>query len=280
MKYRLTCATLAGVGGAFALAVPAQAQFLPLLTFEGPDLVAPNDGGEGIGANPGGGVLSAFGATEGTTAFFFDNSPSANAVYFDIGTVNGNPADPAGGGHAERLANYNVIRDAALAAEAGQTVNLEFDVTYDATAVAAAGFFQFGVFANSNNGFDGVWFGGLNQGNIGPGGNFPQPGSEAANGVTFTILDPADLVTDFVGAVRFSVPVGPGKALELGTGLPPDGAFDFAQLGFNRNSGYQGTLDIAVDRVGFNIVPEPAAMGVLALAGAAGFVRRPRRRGA
>jgi hypothetical protein len=261
-----------------ALVGRAHAQgFVPLLTFEGPDLVAPNDGGEGIGANAGGGVVSAVGATEGLSAFFFDNSPSANAVYFDLGTVNNNLADPNGGGHAERLANYNAIATASAAAEAGTPVFLEFDVRYDASAVTAAGFFQLGVFANSNNGFDGVWFGGLNQGNMGPGGDFPQAGSEAGAGVTFTVLDPADLVTDFVGALRFSVPVGLGKALELGSGNPPDGQFDFAQLGFNRNSGYTGTLDISFDRVGFRIVPEPGAAVLSLIAGVALFGRRRRR---
>ena len=274
MRVRCASAVLGAVAVA-GVAAPANAQFLPVLTFEGPDLVAPNDGGEGIGANAGGGVVSPTGATEGASAFFFDNSPSANGVYFDIGTVNGNPADPAGGGHAERLLNYNAIAAASAAAEAGSPVFLEFDVTYDATGVAAAGFFQLGVFINSNNGFDGVWFGGLNQGNIGPGGDFPQPGGEA--GVTWTVLDPADLVTDFVGALRFSVPTGPGMPLELGSGMPPDGAFDFAQLGFNRNSGYQGTLDISFDRVGFNIVPEPASL-VLGLAGLALAGRRRRGR--
>ena len=182
MSVSLAAAATLGV------AATAQAQFLPLLTFEGPDLVAPNDGGEGIGANAGGGVVSPTGATEGTSAFFFDNSLSGNAVYFDIGTVNGNVLDPNGGGHAERLANYNVIAAASAAAEAGSPVFLEFDVSYDATGVTGAGFFQLGVFANSDNGFDGVWFGGLNQGNIGPGGNFPQPGNEAGAGVGWTCL--------------------------------------------------------------------------------------------
>jgi hypothetical protein len=252
----------------------AHAQFLPLLTFEGPDLVAPNDGGEGIGANAGGGVVSSFGATEGSNAFFFDNVPSGNSIMFDIGTVNGNVADPSGGGHAERLQNYNVIAAASTAAEAGQTVTLEFDVTYDATGVTGAGFLQLGVFANSNDGFDGVWFGGLNQGNIGPGGDFPQAGSEA----TFTILDPANLTTDFVGTVRFSVPFGNGKALDVGSGHPPDGAFDFAQLGFNRNSGYTGPLDLSFDRVGFNIAPEPGSASVLLSVAGLSLARRRRRR--
>lgn len=277
MRTGFTCIVLGAGAALLSMSAPqAQAQFLPLLTFEGPDVVAPNDGGEGIGANAGGGVVSPFGATQGANAFFFDNSPSANAVYFDIGTVNGNVADPNGGGHAERLQNYNTIAAASAADEAGTAVTLQFDVTYDATGVTTAGFFQFGVFANSNDGFDGVWFGGLNQGNIGPGGNFPQAGSEP--GVTFTILDPADFVTDMVGAVRFSVPVGNGKALDLGSGHPPDGAFDFAQMGFNRNSGYTGTLDIAIDNVGFNIVPEPASAGVLmSVAGLALAGRRRRR---
>ena len=272
MKLYLTCVSFAAAA-MLTVAVPAQAQFIPVLTFEGPDLQAPNDGGEGIGANPGGGVLSPTGATEGTTAFFFDNSPSANATYFDIGTVNGDPVPP---NSQERQNNWAAIRDAALAAEAGAPVFLEFDVTYDATGVTGAGFFQLGVFINSNNGFDGVWFGGLNQGNIGPGGDFPQPGGEAGAGVGWTVLDPADLVTDFVGALRFSVPAGPGKPLNFGTGNPPDGAFDFAQLGFNRNSGYQGTLDIAFDRVGFKVVPEPATVGLLGLGAMAALIWRRR----
>jgi hypothetical protein len=260
-------------GAMLGIAATAQGQTIPVLTFEGPDLVAPNDGGEGLGVNNGG-VVSPTGATEGANALFFDNSLSANALYFDIGTVNGNPLDPNGGGHAERLANYNAIAAASALAESGTPVFLEFDVSYDATGVTGAGFFQLGVFANSNNGFDGVWFGGLNQGNIGPGGDFPQPGGEAGNGVTFTILDPADFINDHVGAIRFSVPVGLGKALELGSGNPPDGIFDFAQMGFNRNSGYTGTLDISFDRIGFT--PEPATAGVLAFAALAALSRRRR----
>lgn len=276
MRYRLTCAALAGAVGAFALAsAPAQAQFIPVLTFEGPDLQPPDDGGEGLGVNNGG-VLSPTGATEGTTAFFFDNSSTGGATYFDIGTVNGDPVPP---NSPERFNNWAAIRDAALAAEAGQPVTFEFDVTYDASAMTGQTFFQLGVFINSNNGFDFCAFGDLNQGNIGPGGNFPQPGNQAAQGVTFTVLDPADLVTDFVGALRFSIPAGPGMPLSFGTGNPPDGAFDFAQLGFNRNGNAGvGPLDISFDRAGFNVVPEPAGAGVLALVGVAALSRSRRRR--
>jgi hypothetical protein len=242
-------------GAVLGLAASAQAEFVPLLTFEGPDTVGPADGGEGLGVNNGG-VVGAFGATEGTSALVFNDTIATNGVWFDIGTINGNPADPNGGGHAERLANFLVCQQAGLAGENGSSVTLEFDFTYDATGMTEQTFFQVGTAINSNNGFDGCWFGGLNQGNIGPGGNFPQPGNEAGAGATFTILDPADLVTDFVGAIRFSIPTGPGKVLEFGTGIPPDGVFDFAQLLFNRNgAGVGGTFDVAFDRVGFNIIP-------------------------
>src|SRR5688572_6199227 len=263
-QMRVQCASLVlGAVAAAGVAAPAGAQFLPVLTFEGPDLQAPDDGGEGLGVNNGG-VLSPTGATQGTTALFFNDTSTGGATYFDIGTVNGDPVPP---NSPERLNNYTAIRDAALAAEAGQPVTFEFDVTYDASGMTATTFFQLGVFINSNNGFDFCAFGDLNQGNIGPGGDFPQPGNQAAQGVTFTVLDPANLVNDFVGALRFSIPVGPGKPLELGTGLPPDGAFDFAQLGFNRNgTAGVGTLDISFDRAGFNIVPEPASLGVVGLA--------------
>ena len=272
MRLCLTCVTLVAAA-MLGVAGPAEAQFVPVLTFEGPDLDGGPDGGEGLGVNNGG-VLGGFGATEGTTALFFDNSSTAGATYFDIGTVNGDPVPP---NSQERQNNWSAIRQAALAAESGQTVTLEFDVTYDASAMFGTTFFQLGVFINSNNGFDGVWFGGLNQGNIGPGGDFPQPGNEAGAGVTWTVLDPANLTTDFVGALRFSVPAGPGKPLDFGTGNPPDGAFDFAQLGFNRNgNGGVGTLDIAFDRVGFNIVPEPATVGLLGFGALAALARRRR----
>jgi MprA protease rhombosortase-interaction domain-containing protein len=275
MRLSYRCAAAMGAAAAWlgVASSDAQAQFIPLLTFEGPDLQAPDDGGEGLGVNNGG-VLSPTGATEGTTAFFFNDTSTGGATYFDIGTVNGDPVPP---NSPERFNNWAVVRDAALAAEAGQDVTLEFDVTYDASGMTGTTFFQLGVFINSNNGFDFVAFGDLNQGNIGPGGDFPQPGNQAAQGVTFTVLDPADFVNDFVGQLRFSVPAGPGKPLELGTGLPPDGAFDFAQFGFNRNgTAGVGPLDIAFDRVGFNIVPEPATAGLLAVAGLAGLARRRR----
>ena len=254
MRLRNTTSTLAAAA-MFGLAASAHAELRPVLTFEGPDLQAPNDGGEGLGLNNGG-VVSPIGATEGSSALFFNDIPTGPlGNYFDIATVNGNTAQPEAGGHPERLANYQAIRDAALAAEAGIPVFLEFDVSYDATNVHTFTFFQLGVFINSDNGFDWCAFGDLNQGNIGPGGNFPQPGNQSGEGVTFTVLDPANFTTDFAGAVRFSVPAGPNKPLNFGTGDPPDGVFNFAQLGFGRNSNSgAGTIDLSFDRVFFNIV--------------------------
>jgi hypothetical protein len=271
MRMRFASLVL-GAAAVVGAASAAQAQFIPVLTFEGPDLQAPDDGGEGLGTNNGG-VLSSTGATEGTTALFFHNSGTAGATYFDIGTVNGDPVPP---NSQERFNNWAAIRDAALAAEAGKTVTLDFDVTYDASAMTGTTFFQLGVFINSNNGFDSAAFGDINQGNIGPGGNFPQPGNDP--NVTFEVIDPANLTTDFVGTLRFHIPAGPGKTLNFGTGTPPDGAFDFAQFGFNRNGAAGvGTLDISFDRVGFNVAPEPATVGLLAVA-ALGTLGSRRRR--
>jgi hypothetical protein len=249
-----------------ASASQASAQaFLPVLTFEGPDVSGAADGGEGLGVNNGG-VLGSFGATEGTTALVFDNALAANQVFFDIGTVNGDPVPP---NDPERLANYAVIAAAAAAAEAGQDVKLNFDVTYDASGVTNEGFLQVGVFINSEAGFDALWFGGLVGGNIGFTGTFPTLApAAAAGGVTMTVLDPSNyLAGDNLGAVRFSIPVGPSEILLLSSGGDP--GFDFAQLGFNRNSGYGGVVDFAFDNVGFEIIPEPTAGAIMVVAGLA-----------
>jgi hypothetical protein len=278
----LGAAALLGAAGS------AQAQFLPMATFEGPDLSGTPDGGEGLGTNNGG-AIGTFGATEGTSSLFFDNKAAGNQVLFDFGTMNGDPVPP---NDPERRNNYLVVAAASQAADPDpggppappQDVFLQFDVTYDASATTTRGFIQLGVSINSEAGFDALWFGGLLNGDLGnpPFGpaDFPQlDPAAAAGGVTMTALDPSNFSTgDFVGAVRVSIPVGPSKILLLGTGGDP--GFDFAQLGFNMNSGYGGALDLAYDNIGFQIgaVPEPASAGLLASAGLGLLAGRRRRR--
>jgi hypothetical protein len=272
MRSRIAC--LALVVAAVGITASARAEFLPLLTFEGPDLSGNPDGGEGIGANNGG-ALGTFGATQGTSAWVFQNKViSGSATLFDIGTVNGDPIPP---NDPERRNNYLAIAAASEAAKT-QDVFLQFDLTYDASKVTSTGFLQVGVFINSEAGYDQVAFGDLLGGNIGPGGAFPTLGAAgAAGGVTLTVLDPSNYSGgDNLGAVRVSIPVGATKILMLSDGGTP--GFDFAQFGFNVNGAPGGTVDFGFDNVGFQVgpVPEPASLGCLALAGLAMLAKRRR----
>ena len=93
-----------------------------------------------------------------------------------------------------------------------------------------------------------------------------------------TVLDPSNYPAgDSVGAVRFSIPVGPGQALVLGSGGDP--GFDFAQLAFNMNSGYGGIVDFAFDNIGFEItIREPAAGAMMTFTAIALTAMRRRRK--
>jgi hypothetical protein len=273
MRSRIACLVLAAA--AVGITASARAEFLPFLTFEGPDLSGNPDGGEGIGANNGG-ALGTFGATDGTSAWVFHNKVVSGAqTLFDIGTVNGNPSPP---NDPEQRNNYLVFAAAAEAAKT-QPVFLQFDLSYDATNITTAGFLQPGVIINSEGGFsNSIGFGGLIGGNIGPGGNFPNlPAAAAAKGITMTVLNPSDFTAgDYIGAVRLSIPTGPGQALPLSDGGTP--GFDYAQFGFSINGNPTGTAEYAFDNVGFQIgpVPEPASAGLVAVAGLAMLARRRR----
>jgi hypothetical protein len=161
------------------------------------------------------------------------------------------------------------VAAAATAAEAGQDVRLNFDVTFDAAGVTNEGFLQVGVFVNSEAGFQALWFGGLLEGNIGFTGAFPTLDPAAiAGGVTMTTLDPVSYPAgDNLGAVRVSIPVGPGTIMPIGSGGDP--GFDFAQMGFNMNSGYGGVVDFSFDNVGFEIIPEPTTGAMMVMTGMA-----------
>jgi hypothetical protein len=274
MRNSLAVAALAAVA-AFGLGSAAQAQFASVLDFEGPDLSGTPDGGEGIGTNNFGGVVSTFGATQGTQALFFDNVATASNTLFDVGTVNGDPVPP---NDPERLNNFLAFQTAAAAITAGTAVRLEFDLTFDATQTTAEQFFQLGVFINSELGYQQLGFGGLLGGNIGGAGTFPTLGPAAtAGGVTLTTLNPSNFAGgDPIGAVRVSIPVGPGTVLPFGDGPDAGVSFDFAQLGFTMNGGGQ-LIDLGFDRVGFQIgaVPEPTSLTLL---GAAAVLGRRRRR--
>ena len=262
-------AVVAGLAATLGLAAAAGAQTIPLLTFEAD---------EGVGANAGGGVYGPFGATQGVRAFDFNNLASGNRTLFDIGTVNGDA--PAG---SPQLDNYEAFNSLNTALNSGKNGLLEFDLTIDDAGVmgpdattSGEGFLQLGVFINSDAGFKGLGFGDLLGGNIGGVGTFPELGNAAvAGGVTLTILDPVnDAAGDTTFTARVSIPVGPNRILSFGDG--GDGSLDFAQFGFTQNSGYGGTINLAIDNVVLQ-VPEPTSLGLLGLAAAPLLMRRRRR---
>ncbi|MBX3427228.1 MAG: PEP-CTERM sorting domain-containing protein [Pirellulales bacterium] len=202
-------------------------------------------------------TTSAFGATGGTQALLIDNLTPGTKQY-PARTPQFNAAT------AEFTAVYPIFSQAGSAMAAGLHPTLQFDLTFDFSNVTANGFFQISPLFNSNTvgsvgGFRQYGTGAFVTGNT----NSPLGLGVAAtnDGVTMTTLGP--------NQYRFEIPTGIGKSLSLSP------ASTFYTLAFQTNGGWQGTVDVAIDNIQFNNIPEPSAL-VLTFASLAGIaiVRR------
>ena len=135
---------------------------------------------------------------------------------------------------------YNTWAGAGNAIAAGKkSVKLQFDFSWDNSALAAAAFAQLGMHVNSNGpGWLQYGTGELIVGDIGPGGTgFPTLAPAAiADGVTMTNLSP--------NSVHLAIPLGLPRRLHIG---PENG--NFYQIGFHTNGNWAETVDWAIDNV-------------------------------
>jgi hypothetical protein len=244
-----------------ATAIAAEAQTIPLLTFEVNEGTPSSNPHAGANSNIGlDGVVGGVGITEGANAFVIKNIPSNNSSD-ELGY------QVSSSSTGEALNNYNAFVQAYNAIAGGNDVFLTYDYGYDTTNVTNTAFYQPGIALNSDQGFSERRFGNLLQGNIGVGGNFPQlNATAAAGGATMTILDPSTFGTDNRGVIRMRIPVGTaGNSKLLNIGPGGDSVNDFFQIFFHSQGGWQGTMDLAIDRVGFDVVPipEPATIAMI-----------------
>jgi len=241
--------------------VTVMGQTIPLFTFEineGATLANPHGGANSTTGLDG--AVGGVGITQGAQAFIINDIPPAN----DSTELS---YQMSSSGVGEEANNYNAFVSAYNAIVSGFDVYLTYDYGYDATGVTTQGFFQPGIALNSDQGFSERRFGNLLEGNIGPGGNFPiLDAGAAAGGATMTVLDPSNFATgDMRGVIRVRIPVGTAGDLEL-LNIGPGGnaTHDFFQIFFHSQGGWQGTQDWSIDRVGFDVIPEPASLAISA----------------
>ncbi|HMO84895.1 MAG TPA: hypothetical protein PKC18_08260 [Lacipirellulaceae bacterium] len=208
-------------------------------------------------------TTSSFGATHGAQALLIDNltagtkqyparTPQFNASTADFTTV------------------YPIFSQAGAQMAAGLFPTLSFDLTMDFSNVTANGFFQISPLFNSNSFAGPPAIGGFRQYGT---GSFLTGNTNAAlslgvaavnDGVVMTVLGPDQY--------RFSIPLGAGKSMSLAP------ASTFYTLAFQTNGGWQGTVDVAIDNVRLDLVPEPTSAGLGAAALLAASLARPLRR--
>lgn len=223
---------------------------IPLFTFENDEFAGDGESINPLGAaNSSAGLGGGFGVTEGTQALVVNNAPAVQNPVWQT-TVSGSDT-------AESLSNYQAFRSAITALESGQNVTFNFDYSYDFTNTTTGGFFQPGlIFNNSGGGYQSnLAYGGLAGGNVRSFADFPAIGPAAqAGGGTLTILDPIDYVSDFVGSLRMSIPVGlPGSGKPIIIGVDAANADNsYFQFAVNTNGGFGGTANYAFDNIHFN----------------------------
>lgn len=208
------------------------------------------------------GVAGGVGITEGSQALIVNDVPAANSDNFIAYQFTSADTGEAG-------ANYAAFNAAEAAMDAGLDVFLSFDFGFDSSGVTSSGYFQPGVAVNSDAGFSELRFGKLLEGNIGPTSTtFPTlDATTAAAGVTMEILDPMDSPGgDPRGVVRVVIPIDNDGSKPLNIGDGGDGVNNFFQFQLHRQGGWQGTIDVSLDRVGFIVVPEPASLVLAGIA--------------
>lgn len=208
------------------------------------------------------GVNGGLGITEGSQALLINDVPAANSDNFIAYGFSSSDTGEAGD-------NFAAFNAAHAAMESGKEVFLSFDFGFDSSGVTNDfGFFQPGIAVNSDAGFSELRFGNLLEGNIGPAAtSFPTLDSNAATaGVTMEVLDPSNAPDgDPRGLVRVVIPIGHDGTKPLNIGDGGDGLNDFFQLQFHRQGGWEGTIDVSFDRVGFIVIPEPSSLILAAL---------------
>ena len=188
-----------------------------------------------------------FGVTDGTTSMLIDDLTSG--FKNDVGFKQ----EGAGSGVA-----FNYFDDAAHAIEAGKTnVKLEFDFSWDLTNITGGPqFAQLGMFLSSTGAnFTQYGTGDLLGGNVGTGVTdfFPRLDPRAvSDGVALTSVGPHTL--------HLAIPLGPTKALNIGSGAP---GTNYYQIGFKSNGSWGGTMDWAIDNIKFSGVQVPTTSETL-----------------
>lgn len=222
--WRLFCVSVfCGVLGTSALRAQA-----PIFSFE--EGITPWTAADGTISQ------SEFGATHGTYALLMDNvTPGYKNVLAQTGNFG-----PTAEGMSEVYQAFNL---AANVIAGGGTPKLEFDFTWDFSAVTVSNWIQFGMVINSQSGWREYNVGKFIVGNADI--NSPNPLSLDAlatgDGVTMTSLS--------ANSAHLSVPIGPGKVFDF---VPNSTWYD---LRFKSNGGWEGTVDFAVDNIRFTGVP-------------------------
>jgi hypothetical protein len=180
---------------------------------------------------------SAFGATHGDYALVLSGITSG---FKNLVTTNN-----FGPTHPELADAFSAFALAANVASAGGAPRLEFDFSYDMSAVTNPNWIQLGINVNSSTagggGFHQYGVSAFLNGNLGSDWPFVAPGDATTDGVTLTPLGSS--------SYRVSVPIGPDKRLKLSN------ESTFYYLRFQTNGGWDGTVDFAFDNFRFTGVP-------------------------